>query len=425
MSEICENCKPLFEELKKENEELKRRIEKLEKFLHAYENAHTPPSRRFFKPLAQNNNKQRGRPEGHEGTTRAYKKPDRTLEKKKKKCPNCNRKLKFLFNESLTIEEIPEPQPVIVTEFIINHYECKEHGEIVVKHEECPDSGRFGNNLLAQSAIMRFEERLPLRKIHDAFERQHHLDISPASIMNFTGRVSKALEAEYEGILAKIMNSKSVYVDETSLRIDGKNFWIWTFTTDDEKFYVIRDSRGKKVVKEILGNYKGVVVRDGWKAYNNFGIATQRCWAHIKREAEQISDHCNEAKEFYENLMSLFTNTKIKLLKVKNKPLLKRRSEDRLSELLDNNNSCMKTMKIMQKIRNGFGDWFTFVIHNVDPTNNRAEQSLREFVVIRKIIGGLRSLSGAKIYEIVMSCFATWKKNNLNILDMLLICLRN
>lgn len=421
MSE-CDNCK----KLEKENEELKKRIEKLEKFLHMYENAHTPSSRLIFKPVKQDNasNKPRGRPEGHEGTTRAYKKPDRVLEKKRTKC-DCKRKLKFLYSESMIVEEIPKPQPIIVTEFIINHYECKEHGEIISKHEECPESGRFGNNLLAQSAIMRFEERLPLRKIHEAFERQYHLDISPASIMNFTGRVSKALETEYKGILAKIRNSKSVYVDETSLNVDGKNFWIWTFTTDTEKFYVIRDSRGKKVVKEILGDYQGVVVRDGWKAYDNFGIATQRCWAHIKREAEQISDHCSEAKEFYENLMSLFNNTKTKLLKAKNKPLLKRRSEDRLFELLDKSYRCMKTIKIAQKIRNGFGDWFTFVIHKVDPTNNRAEQSLREFVVIRKIIGGLRSLSGAKIYETVMSCFATWKKNNLNILDMLLNCLRS
>ncbi len=333
--------------------------------------------------------------------------------------------MKFLFNENLIIEEIPKPQPIVVTEFIINHYECEKHGEVISKHEDCPESGRFGNNILAQSAIMRIEERLPLRKIHEAFERQYHLDISPASIMNFTGRVGNALETEYEEILAKIRNSNSVYADETSLRIDGKNFWIWTFTTDNEKFYAIRDNRGKKVVKEILGDYKGVVVRDGWKAYNNFGVATQRCWAHIKREAEQISEHCNETKEFYKNLMSLFTDTKSKLLKAKNKPLLKRRSEDRLSELLGKPYRCMKIMKIVEKIRNGFGDWFTFVVHNVEPTNNRAEQSLREFVVIRKIIGGLRSLNGAKIYEILMSCFATWKKNDMNIQDTLLTHLRS
>ncbi len=84
MSEICENCKPLFEKLLK-------RIEELEKRLALYENAHTPSSRLIFRSQGQNNNKPRGRPKGCEGSTRAIPKPDRTLERKIKKCPDCNR----------------------------------------------------------------------------------------------------------------------------------------------------------------------------------------------------------------------------------------------------------------------------------------------------------------------------------------------
>ena len=84
-----------------------------------------------------------------------------------------------------------------------------------------------------------------------------------------------------------------------------------------------------------------------------------------------------------------------------------------------------KSMKLMNKIKNGFHRWFTFLTYpNVEPTNNTAERALREHVVIRKIIGGLRSMEGARVHEVIMSCFATWKLAGLNLFDTLVSFLR-
>lgn len=44
--EVCERCKPLFEQQEKRLRELLARIDELEHRLLVYENAHTPPSRR-------------------------------------------------------------------------------------------------------------------------------------------------------------------------------------------------------------------------------------------------------------------------------------------------------------------------------------------------------------------------------------------
>jgi hypothetical protein len=75
-----------------------------------------------------------------------------------------------------------------------------------------------------------------------------------------------------------------VYVDETGVRVDGVRGWIWVFTTRRETLFVIRRSRGKKVLKEALGgDYKGVVVCDRWRSYPNYTSRIQRCWAHFLR----------------------------------------------------------------------------------------------------------------------------------------------
>ena len=50
--------------------------------------------------------------------------------------------------------------------------------------------------------------------------------------------------------------------------------------------YVIRDSRGAKVLREALGDWDGIIVCDGWTAYGRYSV--QRCWSHIIREARDF-----------------------------------------------------------------------------------------------------------------------------------------
>ena len=53
----------------------------------------------------------------------------------------------------------------------------------------------------------------------------------------------------------------------------------------------------------------------------------------------------------------------------------------------------------------------------VEPTNNIAERALRELIVQRKIIGGLRREKGARIMEIVNTVIATSKMNEKNVFN--------
>jgi RNA polymerase subunit RPABC4/transcription elongation factor Spt4 len=44
--------------------------------------------------------------------------------------------------ESVIIEDLPEPQPLRATEFLLAHQKCKDCGrEIVAKHPDCPKKG--------------------------------------------------------------------------------------------------------------------------------------------------------------------------------------------------------------------------------------------------------------------------------------------
>lgn len=247
----------------------------------------------------------------------------------------------------------------------------------------------------------------------------HGLNICPATILDLTRRAADAVQPQYDAILERIRDAPILYVDETSIDVQGKKQWIWAFTTPSETFVVIRKSRGTKVLMEVLTKrFKGIIVCDGWKPYAKFTKQLQRCWAHLLRESEDLADKIDEAVPLHEALKDLYGELTETL---ENDPPPEVRMElwdgarAKLMQWITKEHISVKVKKLVGKISNGFEYWFTFVIHPaVEPTNNRAERALREHVVLRKIIGTLRNNKGTSIHERIMTVLATWKQQGLD-----------
>ena len=426
--EIIKQLREQNEQLRLEIELLKAKIRELEARLAQYENAHTPPSLRRGRNRKKDNG-DKGKPGqkiGHKGVTRPYAAPDSQVEVTTDRCPECGSELGAPFRiDSKIIEEIPEPQPVIITEYKIAHYRCPFcRKEVVANDAGCPHEGKFGNNTIAQATLLKYEDRLPHRKIQDAMKRLFGLKISPATIFDLTRRAADAVRSEYDAILNTIRGAPILYVDETSIRVQGERHWIWTFSTPSESFFVIRKSRGTKVLVEVLTRrFKGIIVCDGWKPYTRFTNRIQRCWAHLLRESKDIAEKFEEAiplhnaiKELYEILTEALENDP--------PPKVRKRLWQLAREALKHwtlkEYSIEKVRKLIRKINNGLDYWFTFIINpGVEPTNNRAERALRPHVVLRKILGTLRNDKGTSIHERIMTTLATWGQKGLNSLQML------
>ena len=428
--EMIKQLKDEMEQLKRENELLKDQIAKLEARLAKYENAHTPPSlRRGRKRKKEYNEGDRGKPgqkAGHKGVSRPLANPDKQVEVTADRCPDCGTELGDPVRiESKIIEEIPEPQPIIVTEFKIAHYRCPScHKEVAATNPDFPVEGRFGTNVIAQTTLLKYEDRLPHRKIQNALMRLHGLSICPATIFDLTRRAADAVQPHYDAILERIRDAPILYVDETSINVQGKKQWIWTFTTPSETFVVIRTSRGTKVLMEVLTRrFNGIIVCDGWKPYAKFTNRLQRCWAHLLRESKDLAYKIEEAVALHEALKALYEELNSAL---ENDPPPQVRMElwemarAKLRKWIRKDFVNVNVKKLVGKISNGFDYWFTFVIHpGVEPTNNRAERALREHVVLRKIIGTLRNEKGTSIHERIMTALATWEQQGVDILQML------
>ena len=411
-------------DLEKENAYLKAKIEGLEKRLLAYENAHTPPSKSRLKPPRKGSSGKLGAPIGHPKYERKEPEPTGSVEYMESTCPDCNEKLGKPFKTDRIIEEeIPEPQPIEVIEHLVNHYLCPNCKKRIVARNNAPQ-GRFGKNVLAHVALLKFEDRLPLRKTVSSLERHYGITLTDVGVFKITGKVAKKLQIPYKEFIQRIRNAKVVYVDETELHVDGVTYYLWTFVSENEVIFVIRKSRSKSVIIEVLGDkFEGIISCDGWKAYKNYSNNLQRCWAHLIREAKHLAEKYSPFIGFYESFKLIFK--RIKRIREKEYSLKTRMKwrdnlKEEMLQIIQQMNSYKEFRKFANKVMNGINYWLTCLIHLfVEPTNNNAERALRELIVQRKIIGGLRREKGARIMEVITSVIGTLKKNDMPLFNTL------
>ena len=421
-------------------------IEQLEARLKQYENPNTPPSKQGGAAKSPGRDDQDGdedeeseeddaggdpdaasdsspgRSEGHEGTTRPPPEPEETIRVDQGYCPDCEQILSNPENYvSQTVIDVPLPVPTTVVKYELGKHHCSCGNEVVAEHPDCPKKGRFGPNIMAQTALSRFHQRLPNRKQAELFDWELDHPVSHRTIYNLTKRVADRLRPAYNDIKEKIRESNVVYCDETAFPVDGEQHWAWTFVTDDEVLFWVDESRGSGVLEDVLGEEfaeDSTLSCDGWSAYSSYHTKLQRCWAHLLREAEYVAERYEEAERLSEELHALHDDL---TTFVEGEPSASAREQKRaeaslhLEGLIREDYEVREVQQLIKKISNGLGHWLTFMTEpGVDSTNNRAERALREQVVLRKMFRTLRSAEGVQIHETITTMLATWKRRGLD-----------
>ena len=414
-------------EIIKEYIELLKEKDKLEKELKKYKNSNTPSSAHpHLKPntfgLKRKKGAWRGAPHNHPGTNR-HQTPIIKEVIDTDHCPSCDSE--DIDDDKVlkrVVEETPEPIVPETKEAEIHIKRCNACGlKFVPPKNTTPLKGKFGINIMILVIFIKFLLRGVLRKTATFLDSGFAFKITPASINAIIKRVADAAEKEYEYLKSRIAQADRVYVDETSFSVLGIKQWAWVFRTANDVLLVIRPSRGSNVLLEILGkSYAGVVICDCWRAYNFLADTAliQRCWAHLLRKSGAMCDTI-AGRHLHEKLMALFEE--IKTFNAGNpndrqRNLRYKRMTAKLENLIDYYERYDYLTEVVKYVGFNIDNWFTCVrVADVEPTNNIAEQAIRETVMVRKIIGAFRSETGKQNYETLASLIATWQLSNLDL----------
>ncbi len=420
------------EELIKELYDAYVEKEKIEKELKKYKNPNTPSSsNKHIKPetlgLKAKSGAKRGAPFGHKGATLQLPFPEEIIPVFAQECRCCHsRNVEPTgYIKTRRIIHLIKPR-TIVKEYQQQEIRCFDcHTLTLAKHCDIPEKGIYDKTIQSLVNYLKFKARLPHNLVVDSMNKIFNVPMTNATCLEITRRASKKLEPQYEELEKQIKRQNVVNADETSHSVNGVNHWIWVFCNHLLSLFKFNKERGGDIVEETLGkDFQGILGSDGWRTYTSYSkdnkVRLQRCLAHAEREVKF------ECKKKHPDLYKWFCDIYALARKGKRYKQEKRRLDifekckAELSMWITYAKAHRNLRKLATKIQNGGENWFTGVLYPEVPLdNNEAERSLRPFVIIRKIIGCLRSDVGKRNYEVMMSLISTWQKQQKNAFYML------
>jgi len=402
-------------DIKKSLGELIKSLEKRTKELEDEVKKKSKPA--FVKEDIKKRKKKTGQKEGHEGHGRYS--PERIDEVKEHSCDECPDCGGHNLSEVQEIRErtttdIPKKQETVNTKHLIERKYCKDCKKIVeAKVPEALPNAQFGLRLMIFVMYLKITMRLPSNKVRELLDATYNLRISDGEIFKILEQLNDAYGNYYEDLKQKIIDAKMKNIDETGWRIDGKNYWLWTFINKEVALYEISKYRNNEVPRETLGNQEGKFFgSDGHALYNPFKEKSkakrQACLIHILRNSKKLAEYIDEAKYVHKRLKYIFK--KAEEGKTSEEQLLK--WIDRIATSRTYTSSIV--YKFVKSIfRTQREELFRFVKNlEIEGTNNRAERGLRHPVIIRKISNGNRSQKGANITKRLLSVTETVKLNH-------------
>lgn len=415
-------------ELEKELEKVQKEKEALEKELRKYKNSNTPSSANKHLKMNTQNLKvklgaKRGAPFGHKGRTNAPLEANETIQVFANNCPTCNgqniRPTGYIRKRKVICYQKAK---VIIKEYQQTEYICLDDKIIfLARHNGIPEKGIYDKTILSLVNYYKFKARMPHKIIADVMNNIHDVPMTAPTSLEITRRASDRLEPLYKKLEEEVKKSDVINGDETSISVNGSNHWIWVFCNKVMSLFKIKKERGGKIVEEVLGkDFKGKLVSDGWATYsvytNKNEIKHQRCFDHLRREMKY---ECKKTHpDLYNWCCDIYSMTKSskEYVEKEKREEMYEKCKLQLSMLVKHMEAHKNLRKLATKIKNGEDKWFTCILYPELPIdNNEAERSLRPFVVMRKIMGCLRSEIGKNNYEIMMSLISTWDKQDKNV----------
>lgn len=288
---------------------LEKRLEEVERIVRSLDNPHTPSSKQRksnTKKEEDSEDKPRfpGKPKGSNGGGVNLPPPDDVVEHKLDVCPVSSLPLgKSIGYWKKTIIDFPD-KPIQVTEHRIMKYVSPATGEIVFADVNLP-KGVYGKNLQA-IVVMLKNLTNSQEKIADFIRELGAPSFSDVEVQNISDKFANTLDIERNSLLRKLRKMPYVHADETGFRKDAKNGYVWGVFTPTISVLTATMSRARKIIQNLLRNYKGVIVVDGYNAYDKFP-QKQRCWAHLIREFKDYAKDNPEIQTQYIRLKNCQT----------------------------------------------------------------------------------------------------------------------
>lgn len=325
--------------------------------------------------------------------------------------------------------DIPPIKPVVI-EHVQYVRRCKECGELV--YAPLPDEikrNSFGPGVLANVGILTGMLNTSKRKALAVINEVFNVPMSLGGLSNCEAKIADAIEKPCQDTVDYVRQQDIAHADETGWpRGNREKGWLWTLVCATAAIFMVHPNRSKKAARELIGNFTGKFVTDRYNAYDFYEFIRQICWAHLKRDFKAISEAGGklgktgfELHELTKRILKMRGRVRDGTLQWKTFQRRMPKLQKRVESLLESGarfsgklgGKCREILKHKECL------WTFVEDKNVEPTNNFAEQIVRQGVIWRKISFGTQSDRGARYVERILTVCATCRLQNRSIIEYL------
>ena len=373
-------------------------------------------------------------------------------------CPQCGETMQEIGKE---VREtlVLKPAEAVLRQDVYYTYACKncekneetdaEKEDVstpIVKAPREPSviPGSFASpEAIAHIMTQKFCMASPLYRQEQEWARQG-LKLSRQTMSNWVLRAAEDhLLPVYEELHRRLVKREVLHADETTLQVlqePGKKAqtksYMWLYRTSrDAKNHIVlyeyQPSREAKHAEKFLDGFSGYLHADGYQGYHKLpeDIRVVGCWAHARRKFDEALnalppgkrdgsaayiglDYCNKLFAREEQFKGLSPENRTKHRLKEEKPIL--------DALLAWANSVPAAPKsALGKALHYLQEQWPYLIRYLEDgrlelSNNRAERSIKPFVIGRKNFLFANSPLGAQASAVIYSLIETAKENSLD-----------
>jgi len=350
-------------------------------------------------------------------------------------CPDCGGKLKEVENAARVVQQVEVvKKPIHIEQHTGLCYWCehcqKFHYAPMPAHIE--KGQLIGPRLTATIAYMKGACHCSFSTIRKFLRDVVGVTISRGQLSKLIQKASAAFEQAYNELLEYLPNEAKLNVDETGHKENKKRFWTWCFRGDAYTLFKIADTRGSRVLIDVLGeDFAGVIGCDYFSAYRkymkDFDILIQFCIAHLIRELKYLADLTDKTTSDYgqklldamRDMFSIFHKAE-ELTESSFTKAMEASRKAFLGIVLNDVPKSRQAQNLANRFRTHGDAYFRFITTpGIEPTNNLAEQAIRFVVIDRYITQGTRSENGRLWSERIWTVLATCASQGRNAFDFI------
>jgi len=387
------------------------------------------PSSQTIKQRRDNRRARRGGKPGHAGKSRENQPPDEVLECRAEVCPGCGADLSQQTQTLASMHQIIDIPPVQPQVIEVRQYQatCRCGGCVLGEVPQGYNEPQqiFGPGVHSLLSYLNGTHHIAQQRLAELMQAVFGPDISAGAIVNSLQRSARQLAAPAHDILCDIRRSGVIGSDETGLRVEGANWWLWVLQTPTASYFAAADTRAGDVLEALMFD----AVAEVWCSdlFSAQLTAPARrfavCNAHYLRKLQYAIDVGDTT---FAPAFQYLLREALHLARARDDlpPDLYTQQVETVKAAAQHLLTWPVVLEDSRKLQNSLSRhfdklWVFLERPDVPFDNNASERALRPAVIHRKVIGGFRTEDGATAYATYRTLEDTARKRGQPILHAL------